>query len=160
MLAASFRSTWTCRNGVAGNPNAGAPDIADPWAISNFLRRAAPPIDDRWSDFPPDDGGRNAEKRKRRRVTSGFNTGCCTARRGRRLSTEARALYVQLAMRYIGVNNGRISYSVREGADGVLHVGKSTTNRALADLVDRGFIVVDQARRLHSSSTSTRPNGG
>jgi hypothetical protein len=58
----------------------------------------------------------------------------------RSLSTEARALYVQLAMRYIGTNNGRISYSVREGAE-ECRIGKSTAHRALNDLVDRGFMV-------------------
>jgi hypothetical protein len=32
-----------------------APDIVD-LTIPNFLRRSPPTLDDRWSDFPPDDG--------------------------------------------------------------------------------------------------------
>ncbi len=59
----------------------------------------------------------------------------------RGLNPTARSVYVQLASRYAGVNNGRISYSVREGTE-ELGVGKSTIHRALTDLVDRGFIVV------------------
>jgi hypothetical protein len=58
----------------------------------------------------------------------------------RSLNPVARSVYVQLASRYAGVNNGCIPYSVREGAD-ELSVGKSTIQRALNDLVERGFIV-------------------
>ena len=58
----------------------------------------------------------------------------------RSLSPVARSLYVQLAARYAGANNGRIHYSVREGAD-ELHAGKTTIQRALGELEDRAFIV-------------------
>lgn len=56
------------------------------------------------------------------------------------LPATSRALYLELAARYNGSNNGRISYSVREGAE-ALHVTKDTTARYLKILEDRGFIV-------------------
>jgi DNA-binding transcriptional regulator YhcF (GntR family) len=57
----------------------------------------------------------------------------------RSLDAVARALYVELAKRYMGSNNGRIPYSVREGA-AELGVSKTTVSRALLDLIDRRFI--------------------
>jgi hypothetical protein len=51
-----------------------------------------------------------------------------------------RALYLDIVMRYNGSNNGRISYSVREGA-AALSVTKDTIARALKLLQERGFIV-------------------
>lgn len=56
------------------------------------------------------------------------------------LSCNARALYVQIAKRYNGANNGCISYSVRE-AYKELKISKSTAFRAFRVLQDRGFIV-------------------
>src|SRR5262245_65989860 len=56
------------------------------------------------------------------------------------LPAISRALYLELAARYNGSNNGRISYSVREGAD-ALNVTKDTAARYLKILQDRGFIV-------------------
>jgi hypothetical protein len=58
------------------------------------------------------------------------------------LDATARAIYIHMAMRYAGPgsNNGRIPYSVREGA-AELRIGKSTVARALEALIDRGFIV-------------------
>ena len=56
------------------------------------------------------------------------------------LSPIARAVYIQLAARYMGSNNGRIPFSVREDAAD-LQVSKSTVHRSLLELVDRGFIV-------------------
>jgi hypothetical protein len=55
------------------------------------------------------------------------------------LPAAARAIYIQLASRYNGSNNGRISYSVREGAQEV-NVTKDTAGRMLKVLQDRGFI--------------------
>lgn len=62
------------------------------------------------------------------------------------LSPVARCLYLEMAARYAGVNsnNGQIPYSVREGA-AALRVGKSTANKGLRELVDRGFIVPTKA---------------
>src|SRR5262249_9364814 len=56
------------------------------------------------------------------------------------LPAISRALYLELTARYNGSNNGRISYSVREGAE-ALNVTKDTTARYLKTLQDRGFIV-------------------
>lgn len=60
----------------------------------------------------------------------------------RSLDPVARALYPEIMRRYAGLgsNNGRLHFSVREAAS-ALNVGKSTAARALAMLVDRGFIV-------------------
>jgi hypothetical protein len=55
------------------------------------------------------------------------------------LSGNQRAIYVEMAARYMGRNNGRISYSVRAAAEG-LRIGKSTAARDLAVLRERGFI--------------------
>jgi hypothetical protein len=59
------------------------------------------------------------------------------------LSPVARALYVELASRYMGSNNGRIPYSVREGAEG-LRIGKSTAAQGLRELQQKGFVVARQ----------------
>jgi hypothetical protein len=55
------------------------------------------------------------------------------------LPCNARALYVELAKRYNGNNNGRISYGVRQARG--LHIGKTAAGQALWFLQDRGFIV-------------------
>jgi DNA-binding transcriptional MocR family regulator len=58
------------------------------------------------------------------------------------LDPVARALYVEITRRYRGLNsnNGRIPYSVREGAT-ALNVSRNTAARAFHHLVERGFIV-------------------
>ena len=58
------------------------------------------------------------------------------------INAIARAIYIEIAKRYAGVgsNNGRIPYSVREAA-AELKIGTATASRALAALVDHGFIV-------------------
>jgi hypothetical protein len=61
----------------------------------------------------------------------------------RSLCPVARAVYVHLASRYMGTNNGSIPYAVREGED-ELSVGKSTIQRALAELTECGFIVPEK----------------
>jgi hypothetical protein len=58
----------------------------------------------------------------------------------RSLSPNARAIYVEIVERYNGTNNGRISFSIREGAD-LLHIGKNAAAKALLVLQERGFIV-------------------
>jgi DNA-binding transcriptional MocR family regulator len=57
----------------------------------------------------------------------------------RGLPCVARALYLEIAMRYNGSNNGRISYSAREAAQ-ALKISKATACRALELLRARGFI--------------------
>jgi hypothetical protein len=56
------------------------------------------------------------------------------------LSGNARALYVELAQRYNGSNNGRIPYSVREAVR-ALHVSKATVSRLFMELEDHGFVI-------------------
>jgi hypothetical protein len=70
------------------------------------------------------------------------------------LSANARAIYVELSMRYNGSNNGFIVYSVREAARD-LSVGHVTAARALNDLVDHGFIVAEQRGAFHWKIDST-----
>ena len=57
------------------------------------------------------------------------------------LNANARALYIHIAARYNGKNNGRISFSAREAAQ-VLHSSKDTAARTLKFLIERGFITV------------------
>ena len=58
----------------------------------------------------------------------------------RDLDAVSRALYTDIVRRYMGQNNGRIPYSVREGA-AELRASKATISRSLAKLIDHGFIV-------------------
>jgi hypothetical protein len=56
------------------------------------------------------------------------------------LGCIARAVYLDMAARYYGSNNGRIVYSIRCAVD-ELRIGNATAKRAFDDLEDRGFIV-------------------
>ena len=58
------------------------------------------------------------------------------------LDAVARSLYLEISMRYggPGSNNGRIPYSVREGA-AALKIGKTKAARGLVQLEHHGFIV-------------------
>jgi hypothetical protein len=56
------------------------------------------------------------------------------------LSANARAIYIEIAARYMGSNNGRIPYSVRE-AGTCLRISPASASRALAQLKHAGFIV-------------------
>jgi hypothetical protein len=58
----------------------------------------------------------------------------------RSLTGNARALYIEIAQRYNGRDNGRLSYSVREAAE-ALHISKSTAGRLLKILQERGLII-------------------
>ncbi len=55
------------------------------------------------------------------------------------LPTAPRALYVELAQRYNGYNNGEISMSVREAAR-LLHIANDTATKAFRELEAKGFI--------------------
>ena len=70
------------------------------------------------------------------------------------LPGNARALYVQMAQRYNGSNNGRIPYSVREAA-GVLNVSQGMAVYLFDVLQDRGFIVRTK-RGIFSEKATTR----
>lgn len=58
----------------------------------------------------------------------------------RALSNAAKVIYTDIAKRYMGSNNGRIPYSVREGA-AAANCSKATAMRALRQLQAHGFIV-------------------
>src|SRR5258708_5947820 len=55
------------------------------------------------------------------------------------LPVGAQALYVSIAQRYNGSNNGRIPYSLREAVE-ALHVSQGIAHYLLGILQDRGFI--------------------
>ena len=55
------------------------------------------------------------------------------------LSFKARALYISFKQRYNGGNNGYVHMSVREVQD-VLKCANGTASKALAELIDKGFI--------------------
>jgi DNA-binding transcriptional MocR family regulator len=59
------------------------------------------------------------------------------------LGAVARALYIELASKYYGSNNGQIIYSVRQAAK-ALKISKDTAARALEELQRHGFIAVQQ----------------
>jgi hypothetical protein len=77
------------------------------------------------------------------------------------LSGNERAIYVEMAARYNGSNNGRIHFSTREAARAV-HVSKATAARALAVLVERAASSSPRPGEASTSRTSKRrrPNGG
>lgn len=57
------------------------------------------------------------------------------------LDGTEKAIYVDLALRYRGNNNGSIAYSVREGAT-CAHVGKSKAAKSLLRLQEVGFLAI------------------
>lgn len=57
----------------------------------------------------------------------------------RSLDPVARAAYIEFGHRYNGSNNGAIALSMRDLAE-ALGVGKDTANKAVNNLLDRGFI--------------------
>lgn len=62
----------------------------------------------------------------------------------RTLPPAGRALYIEMAFRYNGSNNGKIGYSVREAAHD-LNIAKDTAGKMFQELEERGFI--ETARR-------------
>jgi hypothetical protein len=56
------------------------------------------------------------------------------------LPVGARALYIEIAQRYNGSNNGRITYAVREAVQS-LRISQGTASHLLHILEERGFIV-------------------
>lgn len=61
----------------------------------------------------------------------------------RSLKPAVRALYVELAMRFNGLNNGEISFSVRQAAR-ELNIAKDTASKAFRELAAKGFIKISQ----------------
>lgn len=61
------------------------------------------------------------------------------------LTPTARCIWIEVARRWKGpgTNNGDIILSVREIAE-LLNIGKSTAARAIAELVEKGFLRITQ----------------
>ena len=59
------------------------------------------------------------------------------------LSPGARSLLIEVWLRHNGVNNGEITYSVREAAER-LRCGKDTANKWFQELEDKGFLKARQ----------------
>lgn len=61
----------------------------------------------------------------------------------RALDGNEKAIYVDMALRYRGTNNGQIAYSVREGA-ACARVGKTKGAKCLRRLQELGFIAISE----------------
>lgn len=61
----------------------------------------------------------------------------------RTLDVYSRSLYVEFKARYTGANNGGISFSGKE-MEAALNCSNRPADRALATLLDRGFIKISQ----------------
>ena len=70
----------------------------------------------------------------------------------RALSATARAIYIQIGLRYTGSNNGKIAYSVRDAAR-ECNVAINTASGAFKELTELGFI---EEARHGSLSRKTR----
>ena len=57
------------------------------------------------------------------------------------LKPPARAIYIELAARFNGSNNGQIALSVRDAAQRC-HIAKDTAGRTLQELIEKGFIAI------------------
>ena len=55
------------------------------------------------------------------------------------LSSDARAVYLQIGFRYNGENNGKLAYSVRQAAK-ECNIARDTASRCFRELIDLGFI--------------------
>lgn len=90
----------------------------------------------------PNTGGRKVDKKGRSKKGERFvklehyflNSGAW-----RSLKPACRALYIELAQRYNGANNGEISMSAREAAR-LVHVSKDTAGKLFNELEEKGFI--------------------
>lgn len=61
----------------------------------------------------------------------------------RRLTPNARCVYVALKRNYVGDNNGTISFSARQ-AGAAIGASHHTGNRAITELIDAGFVEVTE----------------
>jgi hypothetical protein len=82
----------------------------------------------------------------------------------RSLSGAAVKLWLELHTRYNGGNNGRLMLSYAEAGD-LLSMGKATVQRAYAELVAKGFLVLERegnwySRRAHEWRLTTKPKNG
>ncbi len=61
----------------------------------------------------------------------------------RGLSTDARAIWLEIMGRFNGNNNGQISLSCREAGE-FCKISKNTAGKALKELQEKGFISIEQ----------------
>lgn len=61
----------------------------------------------------------------------------------RRLSPNARCVWMEIVRRYNGFNNGDIPLSCREAAE-LCNISKNTAGRAFQELQDKGFVKIGQ----------------
>lgn len=85
----------------------------------------------------------------------------------RSLNGAALKVYIELANRYNGANNGKLHLSYGEAAR-LLHMSKSTVSRAFQELAEKGFIRCTEAGNWYERRAATwalthltdnRPNG-
>lgn len=79
----------------------------------------------------------------------------------RSLSGAAAKLWLELHTRYNGGNNGKLTLSYAEAVE-LLGMGKATVQRAYAELVAKGFLVLERegnwyGRRAHEWRLTTKP---
>jgi len=72
----------------------------------------------------------------------------------RSLSGPAVKIFLELRCRFSGGNNGDLSLSLDE-ASRLLGIGKATAKRALAELVEKGFIVLTHRGRFTGRKAAT-----
>jgi hypothetical protein len=82
----------------------------------------------------------------------------------RSLSGSAVRLWLELHTRYNGGNNGNLRLSFAEAGE-LLGMGKATVQRAYAELVAKGFLVLEREgnwynRRAHEWRLTTKPMQG
>ncbi|WP_289043312.1 helix-turn-helix domain-containing protein [uncultured Aliiroseovarius sp.] len=79
----------------------------------------------------------------------------------RSLSGAAVRVWLELHTRYHGGNNGKLTLSFAEAGE-ALGMGKATVQRAYAELVEKGFVVLERKgnwynRRAHEWRLTTKP---
>ncbi len=72
----------------------------------------------------------------------------------RSLSGPAAKVFLELRSRFNGGNNGKLTLSLEEAAD-LLGLGKATVQRALAELVAKGFVVLTRRGQWYGRLAST-----
>lgn len=71
------------------------------------------------------------------------------------LTPNARCIYVAVKERYNGKNNGEISFSAREAGE-ALNLSHHTGNRALAELIEHGFLEVTEESNFNRKAKLAR----
>lgn len=72
----------------------------------------------------------------------------------RALSPNAKAILLQVWTRHNGMNNGQISFSVREADE--IGMNKNTASRALQDCIDKGFLKVKRQASFNLKTKEAR----